>query len=186
MGAGVRGDTPQGAAGDPEPAWEEHSQHRVSGITPHPQVLGLFPMENPKAQTVPRRIPKLRSCPAASGVLGSSLVIPDSKMGEHRENPLQVFPGDPSALGQWPGAEGQQALGSPAPFPPQIPELRVQPQPTGTARDLPLLQEFPNLLSLAVGPGELQTQGSLQDFQSFWKSPVISHFPSASSQFLPR
>lgn len=68
-----------------------------------------------------RGIPKPRPCPAAaaSGVPGSSLGIPDSNMGKPRESPLQVFSGDPTALEQWPGAEGQLAPGSPAPFPPE-------------------------------------------------------------------
>lgn len=162
MGAGVRAGTSQGAAGDPQPAWEEHSQYRVSGTTP-------------SSGAVPNRESQCPDCAQLlllQGCQGPAWLSLTAKWENTGKAPAGVSRGS-----QCPGA-----LGSPAPFPLQIPEPRVQPQPTGTAGDVPLLQEFPNLLSLAVGPGELQTQGSLQDPPP----QIFSHFPSASSQFLHR
>lgn len=111
MGAGVRADTSQGAA---VPLSQPGRSIPSTGAVGQPLVSGSWGCSQ-------RRIPKPRPCPAASGVPGSSLGIPDSKMGKPRESPLQVFPGDPTALEQWPGAEGQLAPGSPAPFPPKSP-----------------------------------------------------------------
>lgn len=100
--------------------------------------------DNPKSWGCSQwRIPKPRLCPAASG---SSLVIPASKMGKHRESSLQVFPGDP-----WSHDQGLRDswFWDHLHHSPQNP--RAEGAATARLLNVPLPQEFPNFFSLAVG-----------------------------------